>query len=250
MLPLLAVVFFGGWVLLAACFAVGMLGVREFYRCFETAGVRPSYMTANISLLVLYGIGLFAPDNRQFYMFWVFLVMLLSFLYLFRIGDRKLEDGMVTATGIFYVCFFSFHVVLTDQIDHYGVLIWLIFLSSFGTDIAAYFTGYFFGRHKLCPDISPKKTVEGSVGGILGSLIICGFFGYLFARELFIHCLIIGALGGVLSQAGDLTASVFKRKLGVKDYGDLIPGHGGVLDRFDSVLFTAPMVYYYIVLIM
>jgi phosphatidate cytidylyltransferase len=74
-------------------------------------------------------------------------------------------------------------------------------------------------------------------------------FGWYFAETVFIHCIIIGILGGVVSQLGDLTASIFKRKIGIKDYGSLIPGHGGILDRFDSVLFTAPMTYYYIILI-
>ena len=81
-------------------------------------------------------------------------------------------------------------------------------------------------------------------------MILCGVFGWIFIPRLFIHCLIIGVLGGVISQFGDLTASIFKRKMGIKDYGNLIPGHGGILDRFDSVLFTAPMVYYYILLIL
>lgn len=143
-----------------------------------------------------------------------------------------------------------YHVVLTDQLEGYAVMVWLIFLTAFGTDVMAYFTGYAIGKHKLCPGISPKKTIEGAIGGTLGSVILCGAFGYFFANEFFIHCMIIGALGGVISQFGDLTASVFKRKMGIKDYGNLIPGHGGVLDRFDSVLFTAPLVYYYIVLVL
>ena len=92
--------------------------------------------------------------------------------------------------------------------------------------------------------------MEGSAGGILGSILLCGLFSYFLIPRLLIHCLIIGLLGGIVSQFGDLTASIFKRKMGIKDYGNLIPGHGGILDRFDSVLFTAPMVYYYIILIL
>jgi phosphatidate cytidylyltransferase len=105
------------------------------------------------------------------------------------------------------------------------------------------------GRHKLCPSVSPQKTVEGAVGSLVGSLLLCGAFGYLLMPALLVHCLIIGAIGGVVSQLGDLTASVFKRNLGIKDYSNLIPGHGGILDRFDSVLFTAPCIYYYAVLV-
>jgi len=145
--------------------------------------------------------------------------------------------------------FFSFHVTLVDQAGPYGLMLWLIVITAFGTDIMAYFSGYLLGKHKLCPHISPKKTIEGSVGGVLGSVILSGLFGWFFLPDLLIHCLVIGVLGGIVSQFGDLTASIFKRKMGIKDYGHLIPGHGGILDRFDSVLFTGPMVYYYIVLV-
>lgn len=250
MLPLLAVVFFGGRVLLIACFIIGAMGIREFYSSFETIEIKPSYWVANLSILGLYGINLFFSNNYQLYMLWFFAVVVMGLLYLFRIDERKLEDAMVTILGIFYVIFFSFHVTLVEQIPEYHILVWLIFLTAFGTDIMAYFTGYLFGKHKLCPSISPKKTIEGSIGGILGSILLCGLFGFFFATGVFFHCIVIGVLGGIVSQFGDLTASIFKRKIGIKDYGNLIPGHGGILDRFDSVLFTAPMVYYYILLFM
>ena len=110
--------------------------------------------------------------------------------------------------------------------------------------------GYFFGKHKLCPKISPKKTIEGSIGGTLGTMLVSGLFGHFVMPQLMVHCMIMGALGAVFSQFGDLTASIFKRKMGIKDYGNLIPGHGGILDRFDSVLFTAPLIYYYIIFVL
>ncbi len=249
MLPLLALVFIGGRLLLIACFAIGILGVREFYHGFESIKIKPSYMVANISILGLYAINLFAPLNDQFYMLWFLVVIIMSLLYLFNIENREIADAMATLTGIFYVVFLSFHVTLVEQIGEYGILVWLIFITSFGTDTMAYFTGYAIGKHKLAPKISPKKTIEGSIGGILGSVLLCGLFGYFVIPGLLLHCIIIGILGGVISQFGDLTASIFKRKMGIKDYGNLIPGHGGILDRFDSVLFTAPMVYYYIMLV-
>ena len=136
-----------------------------------------------------------------------------------------------------------------DQTGEYRLLVWLVIFSAFGSDIFAYFTGFLLGRHKLCPAISPKKTVEGAIGGVLGSVLICGIFGWVVIPGIAVHCLIIGALGAVFSQLGDLTASIFKRKMGIKDYGNLIPGHGGVMDRIDSILFTAPLVYYYTVLV-
>lgn len=247
MLPLLVILYFGGYVLFAACLLIGIMGVREFYNGFHAMDVRPSFAIACVAAVALYAVNLLT-ENSQWYMLWLFGVMLVSLLYLFNIEHRKLADAMATITGIFYVIFFSFHVTLVDQTS-YGILIWLIVITAFGTDVMAYFSGYALGKHKLCPKISPKKTIEGSVGGILGSVILSGVFGYFFASEILVHCLIIGVLGGIVSQFGDLTASIFKRKMGIKDYGNLIPGHGGILDRFDSVLFTGPMVYYYIVLV-
>jgi phosphatidate cytidylyltransferase len=257
MLPLLAVVFVGGRLLLAACFLIGVLGMHEFFRSFARAGAlggkprgaRPSRVIACVAAVSLYGIDLFAPDKGALYMLWFFLVTALSFLYLLDAGKRRIEDGTATLTGILYICFFSYHVSLVEQLPQYGRMVWLIFLTAFGTDITAFFTGRAIGRHKLCPAVSPGKTVEGAVGGFLGSVLFCGLFGRLLMPALFVHCLILGAVGGIVSQLGDLTASVFKRSLGIKDYGNLIPGHGGILDRFDSVLFTAPVIYYYTVLV-
>lgn len=245
MLPLLAVIYFGGLWLLAMCFVIGVMGVREFFKGFEALGIKPSFPIAVSSAVGLYGIFLF-HGSTEWYLFWSFLTVLASLLYLFNIDNRKLEDAMATVTGIFYVVYFSFHVVLVDSTGDSSILVWLIVFSAFGSDVFAYFTGMTIGRHKLCPKISPKKTIEGAVGGVFGSVLICGLFGYWFANQYFFHTLAIGAIGAVISQCGDLTASVFKRKMGIKDYGNLIPGHGGVLDRFDSVLFTAPAIYYYI----
>ena len=247
MAPLLVILYFGGYVLFAACFLIGIMAVREFYNGFHAMDIKPNYGIAVIAAVALYVIDLFTYDP-QWYMLWFFAVVLASLLYLFNIEHRKLEDAMATITGIVYVVFFSFHVTLVEQTE-YGILIWLVVLTAFGTDIMAYFSGFLFGKHKLCPKISPKKTIEGSIGGTLGSVILSGLFGYFFAPEVLVHCFVIGVLGGIVSQFGDLTASIFKRKMGIKDYGNLIPGHGGILDRFDSVLFTGPMVYYYIVLV-
>lgn len=247
MAPLLAILYFGGYILFAACFLIGIMAVREFYNGFHAMDIKPNFGIAVVAAAALYVIDLFT-DDPQWYMLWFFGVVLASLLYLFNIEHRKLEDAMATITGIVYVVFFSFHVTLVEQTP-YGILIWLVVLTAFGTDIMAYFSGFLFGKHKLCPKISPKKTIEGSIGGTLGSVILCGLFGYFFAPEVLVHCLIIGVLGGIVSQFGDLTASIFKRKMGIKDYGNLIPGHGGILDRFDSVLFTGPLVYYYIVLV-
>lgn len=125
-------------------------------------------------------------------------------------------------------------------------LIFVPFLMAFLSDTGAYFVGVFFGKHKLCPVISPKKTVEGFVGGIatavLGMLLYCFIMETWFLFDVnYAIALFYGLLGAVAGVMGDLTMSVIKRQVGIKDYGNLIPGHGGILDRFDSVMITAPL---------
>lgn len=250
MVPLLAVIFLGGYWLLGACILIAVIGIREFFNGFRAMDIHPSDTIAYIFISVLYAINLLWPERHEYIMLWFASSIMACSIYIFKINERKIEDGMATMLGVIYVVFFSYHVVLVDQTEDYSLLIWIVILSAFCTDIFAYFSGFLFGRHKLCPDLSPKKTVEGAIGGTLGSIICCGIFGYFVMPEIWVHCLILGMIGAVLSQCGDLTASAYKRKMGIKDYGNLIPGHGGILDRFDSVLFTAPAVYYYIIIVL
>lgn len=127
----------------------------------------------------------------------------------------------------------------------------LCMLAAWLPDIGAYFAGTFFGKHKLCPIVSPKKTVEGFVGGIVFSTALMLLFAFAFTKlypdeamlEHYIMFALIGFGGSLISVVGDLTFSIIKREKGFKDYGTIIPGHGGILDRFDSVFFTSPFVY-------
>ena len=125
-----------------------------------------------------------------------------------------------------------------------GIYIWLVFIIAWGTDTFAYVFGMLFGKHKLCPSLSPKKTIEGSIGGIIGAIGLT----YLYIKYLEIDAywafLLIAFIGSIVAQIGDLTASKIKRVTGIKDFGFIMPGHGGVLDRFDSILFIAPYTYY------
>ena len=129
-------------------------------------------------------------------------------------------------------------------------IVWLIFLCSWGSDTCAYCVGVLIGKHKMAPKLSPKKSVEGAVGGIVGTILLTILYGWIFMEQMgltFKYVLIlagISGVGAVISMIGDLAASAIKRNYDVKDFGKLIPGHGGILDRFDSVIFTAPMVYY------
>ncbi len=257
MVPFLLFVILGGLWLKAAVFFIAMVGMHEFFRGFLAMDIRPSYKIAAASLVLLYCIDLLASFTQvipvglkpYLYVLWLFISVVMCMLYLFRIEERTLMDGMATITGIVYIGFFSYHAVLVDEIFTVicGITpVWLILITAFCTDIGAYFGGYFLGKHKLCPVISPKKTVEGAVSGALASLLLCVIFAAIFLdRRLLPAYALMGLAGGIFSQIGDLTASIFKRKMGIKDYGKLIPGHGGIMDRFDSVLFTAPLVFYF-----
>jgi phosphatidate cytidylyltransferase len=249
MLPLLLLVYFGGIWLKMAVIIVSVIGLHEFYKGFEAEGVKPCFpigIGAVILLHIFHTVNASAEnglDSGVLYMLWFFLVTVASMVYGFKVNERKLEDMTSTLLGIVYCGFLPFHIVMIDMAG-YGALIWLVFFAAFGTDIMAYFTGMAIGKHRLCPNLSPKKSVEGAVGGVVGSVVICGLFGYFIMPENLVLCLLIGFFGSIVAQLGDLSASAFKRQMGIKDYGNLIPGHGGILDRFDSVFFTAPMVFY------
>ena len=163
----------------------------------------------------------------------------------------NIEEIFITVFGFFYVAFLLSHIYLTREFVNGNFFAWLIFLSAYGCDTGAYLIGITLGRHKLIPALSPKKSVEGAIGGIVTAIVLCMLFG-IFVESRFtieyintpLFCALTGLIGSILSQFGDLSASAMKRYTGIKDFGNLIPGHGGILDRFDSVLFTAPAVYY------
>ena len=172
----------------------------------------------------------------------IFILFLIAIIPILTLR-KNIMDIVVTFFGIFYVGVLIDFIILTmDNFDMGKIYVWLIFIIAFATDTCAYFAGYAFGKHKLIPKVSPKKTIEGSIGGILGSTLICLAFGYYFNIDLKV-IVILGFLGSIVAQVGDLFASSIKRYVGIKDYGKLIPGHGGILDRFDSVILVAPFVY-------
>ncbi len=130
-------------------------------------------------------------------------------------------------------------IILIRDMPQGNVFYPLVFVAAWGTDIFAYFIGMLFGKHKLIPDVSPKKTVEGAVGGILGTTALFAVYGILFLHLETIQYIVLIAFApfvSVIAQVGDLLMSLIKRNYGIKDYGKLLPGHGGVLDRFDSII--------------
>lgn len=174
-------------------------------------------------------------------------IALLLFIYVFD-EQRHLADIAVTFLGSAYIIFFLYHVVLLSQLEP-KYMIWFIFAASWGADTGAYFIGKRFGKRKLAPTVSPKKTVEGLIGGVVTAAILCVTLSVIFEPSLIPHSIAIGVVGSLISVVGDLSASKIKREMAIKDYGHIMPGHGGVMDRFDSVILVTPFIYYVIKMI-
>ena len=251
MAPLFILVVMGGLPLFAACFAVAALGMHELYNGWTVQELDPCRPLGYISLVLLYLIVYLSRYRSQplppeqamgLISFWlVFTVCAALCVSLFDKGHEVFR-GPLGALGVLYPGLFSVHLALVQ--NSFGDLVYYIFLFAFGSDTFAYFSGYFFGKHKLCPDLSPKKTVEGAVGGVLGTALCTFALSSRILPQVRMPLVIMSLFASVISMFGDLVASAFKRKMGIKDYSNLIPGHGGIMDRFDSVLFVAPFVYY------
>ncbi len=177
-----------------------------------------------------------------------FVFILVMAFSLFQVTDpkKKAENLFIRVFGIFYVAFLLSFLIPISELDLGVKWVILAIAVNFMTDAGGYFAGRLFGRHKLHPVVSPKKTVEGSVGGVLICIISILLCKYIFFNELgYLDVLAVGFGGSVLAILGDLVESLIKRGFAVKDAGGLLPGHGGFLDRIDSFVFTLPYIYYY-----
>ena len=249
---LVVTVGYGNELLFAVVGAVSLIGLKELY---QVVGVQNKMlgMTGYLAVLFYYGL-LWAGHMEYVTMLAILFLVLLMAVYVFTFPEFKAEQVMTVFFGFFYVAVMLSYVYQTRMLPEGHVVVWLIFLSSWGCDTCAYCVGVLLGRHKMAPKLSPKKSVEGGIGGITGAALL----GALFALAMNqwggaavnpMHYVVICAAGGAISQIGDLAASAIKRNHDIKDYGKLIPGHGGILDRFDSVIFTAPVIYYLAILV-
>lgn len=177
-------------------------------------------------------------------------IVLLITISIFRHKTISFTDIATVLFATIYVGFFTSFIARIRALDENGLYyLFLIFICAWMTDTGAYFSGRFFGKHKLAPSISPKKTIEGSVGGIICAMLGCIVLGLVAAyineaSPNYWLLALVGLIGSCLAQLGDLIASLIKRTCGVKDFGNIMPGHGGALDRFDSVIMVSPFIYY------
>ncbi|MCR4649112.1 MAG: phosphatidate cytidylyltransferase [Lachnospiraceae bacterium] len=210
----------------------------------------------NIHDWLFSSIGFF--NNYTILILLIFMVGVIGILcsYIFAYPKFHINQVAGGIFGLIYTSFMMSFIYYTRELENGIFLIWIIFITSWVSDTSAYFVGSAIGKHKMTPNLSPKKSWEGAIGGILGSGIASTLFGLIYVKVLKYNLgllpifFVIGCIGAFIAMCGDLVASAVKRNNNVKDYGNVIPGHGGILDRFDSVLFTAPMVYFLIVLFM
>jgi len=222
------------------------LGLVEFHRLAlpDSAKIERA---VGIGLGVLLSILLAFGNAKMVAPLLVLILLVLSVLFMRTSQNLTTAVTHIAASlfGTLYVGFLISHVSLIQNLNHGKTWVLFLIVTVWGDDIFAFSCGSLFGKHKLYPKISPKKTYEGLAGGVLGSMLIASVFSFLFLPHVAFGTCIFLALGiGVLGQVGDFTESMLKRSARVKDSGDLIPGHGGMLDRLDSFLFSSPFLYY------
>lgn len=238
----------GGLLLFATTVFISLTGLFELYRVMKIERNPLGYM-GYLTVVFYYGLLWFQKAEFMMLMFIAFLMILMS-IYVFTFPKYKTEEVTVAFLGVFYVAVMLSYLYQVRSMPDGKYLVWLVFLSSWGCDTCAYCVGMLIGKHKLAPVLSPKKSIEGAVGGAMGSALLGLIYGTVFSGALTelqspgAACALACAIAAVISQIGDLAASAIKRNHQIKDYGKLIPGHGGILDRFDSMLFTAPAIYF------
>lgn len=238
----------GGNVLFIITLLISMIGMMELLRIFHVHKSIIGWI-GYLGGIAYYVMIWMNQEEYLLMMFLLFLLLLMS-VYVLSFPKFQTEQIVITFFSVFYVAIMLSFIYRTRMLEGGAYLVWLIFISSWGSDTCAYLVGSQIGKHKMTPKLSPKKSVEGLFGGIFGAALIGFIYATIFKNQITgvtnpqLAFTIIGGCGSIISQIGDLAASAIKRNHDIKDYGKLIPGHGGILDRFDSVIYTAPIVFY------
>lgn len=242
-----AAMLFGGNILFAFVALISMIGLFELYRASGIEKKEPAI--AGYIGALLYEILLWAAVPEGELMAAAVGTLLIMAVYVFSFPKYKVNEIFCAVAGLAYVVVLMSFIYKVRMLNDGLYIIPLIFICAWGNDTCAYCVGMLIGKHKMFPRLSPKKSVEGFIGGIAGAVLLGLIYGRIFGAHLISlsvpmrDCAIIAGVGALIAVVGDLAASAIKRDTGIKDYGRLIPGHGGILDRFDSILFTAPVVY-------
>jgi phosphatidate cytidylyltransferase len=242
--------YFGGWGFFVLVTALALLSLNEFYLLMNKKGYSPSYPVGNLVTIFFTWFITYTVRHPHWEPYATgILTTAIIITFAGGIFLRKAQDSTVNASitllGILYIGWMFSYLILIRELTLHGAYLFFLIIAIWACDTTAYLIGTYFGKIKLSPFISPKKTVEGAVAGFTVAVIAASIFSRLIGMNL-MHGIILGILIGIVGQISDLVESLIKRDAGVKDSSNLIPGHGGALDRMDSFILTAPIMYYYI----
>jgi len=248
---ILVCVYVGGFPFFIAVLALALIAVNEFYNLMMKKGFFPAYyvgnaITASFIIFAYYALKRNWEPAHSAILTLAAAIALISGIFLKREKDT-IVDIAVTILGMVYVGWFLSYLFFIRSLTEHGGYMFFLILTVWAMDIAAYLAGRVFGHTPLMPSVSPKKTWEGAATGFVVCLIAAAIFSQTAQLQL-VHALTLGVLIGIFGQLSDLIESLIKRDAGAKDSSDILPGHGGVLDRIDSFVLTAPLMYYYLVL--
>lgn len=244
----LAIMIAGGPVLFGVLGAISIIGLNELYKVLDMHKTFLGFV-GYLAAIAWYALVYIERTDLALPLFIAYLMALLL-TYVFTFPKYNTEKVTLAFFGLIYVAVMLSFIYQIREFNNGIWMVWLVFMGSWISDTCAYCVGVLIGKHKLSPKVSPKKSIEGSLGGIIGSALLGALYAFIVKDKLdmrfnpVLAFAVISGASSIISQLGDLAASAIKRDKDIKDYGTLIPGHGGILDRFDSVIFTAPIVFY------
>lgn len=233
--------------------AISLIGMMELFRIYKMHKSVIAFVS--YGALIIYDVLVYFGYSYLSYIVLIGTLMVIMTTYVITFPKYDTNQMMTAYIGFVYVGVMLSFVFRIRNLTEGLMLVWLVFICTWINDTCAYLVGVKFGKHKMTPKLSPKKSYEGAIGGILGSAIVAALYGVIFSSKLQtlinppLTCAVACAFGALISIFGDLVASAIKRDHDIKDYGKIIPGHGGILDRFDSMIFIAPVVYLIIMIL-
>ncbi len=250
----------GGPVMAVILLAISCIAYLELVKATEVQETGKKWNALTVvgllGVLAYYGVVYFVGDKTYEMMVIIWTLLAEMFVYVIVFPKYKIEQVSLAVFSLIYApVMFSF-MYQTRELPYGEYIVWLILICSWGCDTCAYLVGILMGKKKIFPVLSPKKSLEGCIGGVLGAMLLGFLYSYFVLdnvvtdQAMNLIVVLICGVGAVMSQIGDLAASAIKRNHDIKDYGKLIPGHGGIMDRFDSVIVTAPMIYFMVTLLM
>lgn len=234
----------GGYYLAILTLVCSFIGINEFCNALKNYSSKTTkYLLFIMTFFQMLAVLKDKPEAT------IALIFFLLFLQGAMVVLEKINP-FEAAISLFTFCYVSISISYVYLLSkEFPKFFWYIFIISMVTDTFAYFSGYFFGKHKLSPKLSPKKTIEGAIGGIIFCTFACFLYSYFYHNDVINIIIPFAIFGSIVSQIGDIFASAFKRQMNIKDYGHIIPGHGGILDRADSIIFTASYVYIVVIIL-